>query len=771
MGVGRPARKRRKPVLLALVVAAVAMVAGGTRANATPAVEPAHPAGVVDDRPPARPASGGHVAPSEPELLDRSAVPDDPDHIPSHELSRPTQALDAHIAPDDADHPHSHGFHDERPQPEGEPGEKVMSFAIDELVVTASPLPRTASQLARAVSVLEGKELLQDQQPTIGQTVAGLPGVSATWYGPGASRPVVRGLSGPRVLGLENTLSTLDVASASDDHAVSLDPLAVTEVEILRGPASLRFGPGAVGGIVNTIDGRLPTRPAEAAFGGSVQARGASVNGSFSGAAVLDGGAGPLAWHLSGSGMTSGDTQIPGYARSAELRQREPLPPGEKEPYGTLPNSAVETNGFSAGLAWVGDGFHLGAAPSLFQSDYGVVAEPNVTIDLTQKRLDLGGAIEDPLAFLHELALDARLVDYVHTELEGDEVGTRFNNRGYDLRVEALHERLGLIEGAAGFQSLRSDLAALGEEAFLPPSVAQAEGLFVIEEVDLSPLSVELGGRLDGTRVDSSGGEVFGPPVERSLVTGNIALGLLWDAPAEQNLALYLSWMQRPPNAEELYAHGPHIALDRFEIGDPNLGSEDSLGISVGEIGNFGPIDWSLSAFYTDFSRFLTLFPNGQIEDGLPVEVFAAVPARFAGGEAELAWHVFDDAESALHFAGRVDGVHARQTDTGEPLPRIPPARLGATVTWERGPAQVELDMLHAFAQDDVPPGVLPTAGYTMLDLELSWEFEAIGPVKPLLFFAIMNLLDAEARDAASFLKDIAPLPGRNFTGGVQMTF
>ncbi len=671
------------------------------------------------------------------------------------------------------DHDHDHGFHEPADPAATAPTarEKTLSFGVDELVVTASPLPRTAAQLARAVSVLEGQELLEDQQPTLGQTLAGLPGISSTWYGPGASRPVVRGLSGDRVRVLENSLSTLDLAAASDDHAVTVDPLAVKRIEVLRGPASLRFGPGLVGGIINTIDDRISTESIPESITGAVQLRGASVNGSVGGAAVLEGGAGPLAWHLSGSGMKGGDVSIPGYARSAQLRRLDPLPPGEKEPYGTLPNSAVEPNGFASGLSWVGDDFYLGLAPSLFQSNYGVVAEPGVTIDLSQQRLDFGAGAEDPVAGIHSVDAALRLVNYEHNELEGQQIGTHFENRGYDLRVEALHERFWLLEGAIGVQSLRSDLSALGEEAFLPPTVSQGEGVFFIEEVDLAPLSVEISGRIDTTSVDSAGGGNFGPAVARSFVAGNMVGGLLWDAPAEQNVALYLSWMQRPPNGEELYADGPHVALDRFEIGDPWLDPENSFGASLSEIGSIDWLDWSVSVFYTRFSRFITLFPTDEIEDGFPVEVFRSVPAWFAGGEAEAAWHVFENEAQELHLATRVDGLRAEQIRDGQPLPRIPPVRVGGTATWEWHPFRAELDLIHAFVQDAVPTDALSTDGYTMLDLNLSWQFKPLGPVTPLLFFAITNLLDQDARDAASFLRDIAPLPGRNFTGGVQMTF
>lgn len=654
---------------------------------------------------------------------------------------------------------------------EPEPGdEKVLSFGVEEIVVTASPLSKTARQIAQAISVLEGEELLLSQQPTLGETLKFMPGVASTYYGPGTSRPIIRGLGGDRVRILENGLVTLDASAASDDHAVSIDTLAIDRVEILRGPATLRYGPNAVGGVVNTIDERVPRERRDEMLSGRVELRGASVDGGFGGAAVLKGGVGSLAYTLMGFGLTTGDLSIPGFARSKQLREIDPLPP-EEEAQGTLPNSAVKNNGFAAGLSWVGESFFVGAAPSLYRTNYGVVAEPDVTIDLAQNRLDLAAGVTDPFDFIHSIDAKARVVDYRHTEFEGAEAGTTFSNQGYDLRIEAVHHRLGRFDGAFGFQSLRADFSALGEEAFLPVTLTNRQSGFLTEEMHLAPLTVEVGGRIDYTTVDSDGGDGFGPARSNSFVTGSGALALIYEVFEEQAATLNASYTQRPPNSEELYANGPHIATNNFEIGDPDLGPERSLGFNLAYLGSAGDFVWSANGFYNRFWNFLTLLPTGAEEDDLPVEVFRGIPAHFAGGEVEIAYHLLDDDIQRLHVVARADGVWADDHDTGEPLPRMPPVRFGGSVIYDYDALHAQLDVLRAQAQDRVPADALPTDGYTMVDLSFTYALPTVGPFDSLLFLKMSNLLDEEARDAASFLKDIAPLPGRNFSGGVRVMF
>jgi len=649
--------------------------------------------------------------------------------------------------------------------------DQPLSFGLDEVVVTASPLLRSPAEQAQPVSVLTGQELLMKQQPTLGETVSTLPGVSSTYFGPGASRPVIRGLGDDRIRVLQNGIGTLDASSASPDHNVSIDPMILDRIEVVRGPAALLYGPQAVGGVVNALDNRIPRELPASSLGGALETRGASVDGSFSGAALFEGAAGNLAYHFDGFGLTAGDLSIPSFARSAQLRAIDPLPPGEKEAKGTLPNSAISTTGFATGLSYVGEKGYIGVAPSLYRSIYGTVAEPDVTIDLADNRLDLAGGLNAPFPHFTILKGKVGLVDYHHTEFEGPAVGTIFKNQGYEGRLEAVHEPIGPAEGALGFQSYRSDFSALGEEAFLPPTLTEAQSGFFFEEFAFTPITFQLGGRLDYTTIDSSTNESFGLGQSKSFVTGSGSAGVVYTPLEGQSVALSVAYTQRPPTATELFANGPHVATDAFEVGNSGFGMERSLGFDLTYRRTMGPFVGSIGGFYNRFWNFITLLPTGEEKDDLPVFNFVGLPAQFAGGEGELAYHIIDNATDRLSVEGRMDYVWADDRDTGEPLPRIPPLRFGASVIYEHDAFSTQFSVLRAQSQHRVSEDELTTDGYTMVNLGFSYAFDSVGPLTPLLFLRLSNLADETARNSVSFLKDIAPLPGRSVSGGMRVTF
>jgi iron complex outermembrane receptor protein len=692
-------------------------------------------------------------------------------------------------------HTHPHGFHDNSVE-ETEPRERVYSFGIDEIVVTGSPLPRKASQLAGAVSTLTAEQLFQKQQPTIGETLRYMPGVSATYFGPGASRPILRGLGGSRVQMLIDQLAVPDASATSNDHAVTIDTLGVEKIEILRGPATLRFGPNAVGGVVNTIEHRVPKKSIGKALKGSVELRGSSVNGGFGGAAVLTGEVDKLVYRLKGFGFTAGDVSIPGYAESKQFREQEEAEAGEEgeegekeEAFGSIPNSQVEYTGFNVGASWVDDKFFAGAAVSNFQTNYGVIfheaghdhghgggdedgEEPPVLIDMNSWALDFAAGITDPFEGLHSAEARLRLVDYEHFESEGSFIATTFKKKAYDLRVEAVHERLGILEGAVGFQSSFSDFKVSGEEGFLPNTYSSVNSIFVIEEIDLAPVTFEVGGRFDYASVASGGGGAFGPALTRDFPLGSVSTGLIYDFMDTQFVSLDASWSMRAPSYEELYARGVHVATGFFEIGDPDLNTENAVGLNIGYAGLFSIVDWSINVFYNRFWNFTYLEGTGVERDEIEIGRFIATSAQLAGGELEVAVHLLEDGPHRLHLIGRADGVYAQNLETNQPLPRMPPVRFGGSVVYEYQSFRAELDILRAAKQDRVPQGEFATAGYTMLDLGFDYELDMLDlPVTPLLFFRMTNLLNEEARASESFLRDRAPLPGRNFTGGVRITF
>ena len=692
-------------------------------------------------------------------------------------------------------HAHSHGPHDEHTE-EGQPRERVYSYGLDEVVVTASPLQRKASQLPGAVSILKGDELLQKQQSTLGETLRYMPGVSASYFGPGASRPILRGLGGSRVQMLIDHVEVFDASAASNDHAVAVDTLGVEKIEILRGPATLRYGPNAVGGVVNTVENRVPKELVDGPVTGSVELRGSSVDGGFGGAGVLSGNIEKVVWRLKGYGFSAGDVSIPGFAESEQLREAEEAEGEEgeeEEAFGRIPNSQVEYAGFSAGASFVDDDFYVGLALSDFRTNYGVVfhelghdhghdhghgelapgeEEPPVTIELDSWSLDFAGGITDIIEGIHSIDARLRLTDYEHSENEGEFVATTFKNHAYDLRIEAVHERFGLLEGAFGFQSTFSDFQVSGEEGFLPNTYNARNSFFVIEEIDLAPVTVELGGRFDYASVESGGGGQFGEARKRTFPLGSASAGVVYNFVEDQILSFDTSWSMRPPNYEELFANGLHVASGFFEVGDPNLDTENAVGLNLGYAGQFSIVDWSVNAFYTRFWDYIFLEGTDEVRDEIQVGRFLATGAEFAGGELEVAVHAIEEGEHRLHVIGRADGVYAQDLDADQPLPRMPPVRFGGSLVYEYASFRAQFDALRATEQTRVPEGEFTTAGYTMLDLGFNYVLDLVdAPVTPVLFFRMSNLLDEEARASESFLRDRAPLPGRNFTGGVQVRF
>jgi len=639
---------------------------------------------------------------------------------------------------------------------------------LDTLVTTASPLARAADEVAQPTNVLAGQRLAQQRQGTLGETLSGLPGVDATSFGPGASRPVIRGLGGDRIRVLADGVGTLDASVISPDHAVSLDPLLIDRVEVVRGPASLLYGGGAIGGVVNVINGRIPEVLPAAAVTGRLEVRGNTVADERAVAAVLAGAAGTWAWRLDGFRRETDDVKIPGLGPIASIA-RTMIAEGETPSNGTLINSATQTKGASAGLSYIGTDGHLGFAYSGFDSRYGTVAEPDVSIDLRQRRGDVHGEWLQPLGLLRAVKLQLGLGDYRHNELEGRETGTQFTNKGYEGRLELLHEAIGPFEGALGLQSTRSDFAAVGEEAFLPPTVSENHAVFLYEETVTGAVTWQFGARLERQVITPQAGAGFGVRRDHpATFTG----GAVWKLPADYALALSLSANERAPNAQELFARGAHVGTGVYEIGDAALGVEKSTGVDLSFRKGRGFVTGELSLFLNRFSGYVFEQDAGDVDagSGLPVFVFVQRDARFYGGELELTFHLQAGPKSATELRVFADSVRATNTSAATPLPRITPIRVGAALDWRAGPWACSVELRTIRRQQRIAPVETATAGYQLLGISGSWRFAA-GRSQAELFVRGTNLLNETARVHASFLKDIAPLPGRDFALGVRLSF
>jgi iron complex outermembrane receptor protein len=659
------------------------------------------------------------------------------------------------------------------------------SFAEDKavmlspVIVTANPLNRSSDQLTQAITLLEGKDLHRKLQPTIGETLAGEPGIRSTYFGPGASRPVIRGLGGDQINILQNGINNMDASNNSADHNLAIDPLSVERIEVIRGPSALLYGSKAVGGVVNIIDNRIPDQPIPEKVTGATDFKYNSVNNERSGSILLEGGAGNYAWHINGFKRVTDDIEIPGYVRSKNLRLKDPHGPGEAEERGRINNSQSDSKGFSIGLSRFFDKGYFGASFTNYETNYGIAghedhagSEPDITIGMKQRRFDLAGLYKDPFENIKSIKYKFGFSNYEHTEFEGLETGTIFENSGYDSRVELTHNKLGLFEGAFGLQSNRSDFSATGEEAFIPSSTTQTNSAFILEEVPLGDLKLQIGGRLDYQEINVDKSASFANVESRNDLAGSASLGFVYNLPKDYSVALSTSYTQRAPNAQELYSDGDHVATETFEIGNQELEVQKSVGIDLSLRKDSEFFKGEVNLFYNNFQNFITLSDSGA-QDPIslsPIYNYVNMPAEFYGAEIKALFDVYDKNKHQLDFEIRADYVEARNSKTSEHLPRISPARVGGSAIYNYQKVGLRLDADYTFTQNNVASSEIPTNGYIMLNARTDYQID-LGSTSSTLYFNATNLLDQEARNHVSFLKDSIPLAGRSFMIGVKTLF
>ena len=656
---------------------------------------------------------------------------------------------------------------------------------LDEVIISA-PLDRPLHQQAQAASILAAQELNLSNEPSLGQTLARIPGVSSTFFGPAASRPIIRGLEGDRIRVLQNGLNTIDASANSPDHGVSFDTSNLKSIEVVRGPATLLYGSNAIGGVVNAIDGRIVDEKLEAGtLRGAMGGRYSSVDQGYQSNMMLEGGLGHgLAFHIEAFTRAAEDYRVPGELRTKAFQQANPLPPGDLEARDVVPNSYLRSEGLSGGLSYVWDEGYIGFAWTELHSRYGSPAERDVFIDLNQTRLDVRGAFYDLIPLVKELSYRFAWSDYEHAEYENGQDNTVFKNEGYDLRIEAKHEKIAGLEGVVGFQSDRSDFMVSGAEAFMPPSITQSNALFLFEELTAAEkLRIQFGGRYERISVESVNSDAFGPARERNFDNLSASLGAVYTPTDRYSAAFTITYAERAPTAQELFANGPHVATGAFEIGNPNLGLESSIGFDLNLRKRTGWITGSIGSYYTRYNGFIGNLPTGNVivtPDGDTFNEFAhrSIDAEFVGGEIDAQIHLLhpiegdesDTPRTNLHWQIRADAVRARNTETGTSLPRIPPFHLTNALVFQRGGFTARLEGIYAAPQDRTSANELRTDSYFLVNASLNYQFKLARTTCD-LFVKGMNLTDEQAREHTSFLKDTIPLPGRGIVVGMRTTF
>jgi iron complex outermembrane receptor protein len=655
---------------------------------------------------------------------------------------------------------------------------------LDRIEVRALPLGGTALDSTRPIDVITGEQLDDQKEATLGETLQAELGVHSTYFGPGAGRPIIRGLGGSRVRITEDGVSSLDASALSPDHAVSAEPLLIDRIEILRGPANLLYGSTASAGVVNLIDNRIPEQRQE--FSAQVELRGNSVADERAGVLRLDGGVGAFQFHIDGFKRDTNDYEIPGFALSADKRAELDDEERDELRRGRLGNSAQEAEGGTLGFSFVGDWGFAGMSFKRFDTLYGIPAEleeeeeepggegeeedGGISIDLRQERYDFRAGLNQPFRGIESLSLRLATNDYRHVELEGDEVGTTFDIDASEWRIEAEHSPFGRASGVFGIQYEDTDLVAVGAEAFIPPANTESLGLFLVEEFDFDPVLLSAGIRWQNDEVSLDQGLSVDGIRKRDFDLLSLSAGAIWRFAPEWQASLNWQRSERAPTQEELFANGPHVATQAFEIGNPRLGKETSNNIDLGVHKHAGPLHFRADLFYNDIDDFVFLANTPDQEDGLPVQLWSQADAEFWGLEAEASWRFAETAMGEFELRLFGDTVRADLEAGNGEVPRLSPTRLGTGLDWHRGNWRANVRYIRVLEADDVAEFETETDGYDMLSANLAYRF-LIGTSEVELFLKGANLFDQTQRVHTSFLKDFAPLPGLNVSGGIRASF
>ena len=680
-----------------------------------------------------------------------------------------------------------------RNEPHARDSEHADDFHADPEIVVTAPYVERLDILA-GTSAMSGDALAAANAGQIGEVITKLPGVSATSFSPGASRPVVRGFQGSRVAVLTDGIGNIDASNTSADHAVTIDSLTAERIEVLRGPAVLLFGGQAVGGAVNIIDKRIPRKVPDEPVHVDAIAGYSSAADEWSGGASIDV---PLTdrvvAHLDGSYRKSDDLRIGGYLLAPDLRD-DVLHDAEHEEEdghldeaaelralantrGRLSNSATETWNAAGGLAFIDDGGNLGVSFNVYDTSYGIPTRPGaghahegggeeeapVTIGLRQYRTDLRGEVEMGDGLFQKLRVRAGYADYEHTEFEGDEVGTIFKSKAIEGRVELVQNNRNGWRGASGLQYQTRDFEAIGAEAFVPPNHSNQFGIFTLQEFALGSLELEAALRYDRANLEA---QSIG--ASRSFNNVSAALGAAY-VTGNVKFGANLSRTGRAPSAEELFSDGPHIATQSYEVGNTALKSERSWNGEIYARVDGQRVNGSLTLFANRFSNFIYEAATGAEQDDLPVVQYYQGKARVWGAEAEITANMFHAAGFDWVANGVADYVRSTITSVG-PTPRIPPLRLLGGLELQSHHFDLRGEVEWVDKQTRVAANETPTDGFTLVNASATWRpFGNNSNIS--LIASANNIFDVDVRRAASFTKDFAPLAGRDFRVTARVSF
>jgi iron complex outermembrane receptor protein len=633
---------------------------------------------------------------------------------------------------------------------------------VQQVIVTASPLHRgEGDQILTPAKVLSGDELRDKVGSSLGETLQGELGVSASAFGAGASRPIIRGMEGSRVKMLENGMATSDVSGLSNDHAVASEGAVARQIEILRGPAALLYGSGAIGGLVNVVNERIPTELADKPTG-QAETRYSTVDNGRNLSGSMDGAVGQVGMHIDGNWRDTSDYKIPGKRVLGDPSSAS----------GRLPDSDTRERSIGAGASYVREWGYVGASASHLSNNYGIPSGEGSRIDQRQNRYDIDSLVNAPFEGFETARVKAGFTDYHHAELGEDGTpATLFSNRSFESRLELTHKPLAGLHGSFGMQTENthfSALSAAGGPDTVPVTHSTSEAAFLVEETHIGQVALDAGARYENVRREPVGDR------ERSFNLGSGSVGAQWAFVPGYGAGATLSYAQRAPSTDELYSGGPHDATLTFDVGNPNLAKEVSRNIELTLQKTSGLLRWKANLFRNNVSDFiygritgLELDENGNAGSGFRQRLFGQAPAHIQGAEAELTWN-----QTGMGWNGRLfaDGSRGK-LDAGDNLPLQPADRIGASVGYRQASFRGGLSWTHARGQDRLAAfESSPTPAYNLVDANLSWT-QKLANTDLTWFLLAKNLLNQDIRLSTSLLKDISPLPGRNLVFGVQAKF
>jgi iron complex outermembrane recepter protein len=666
--------------------------------------------------------------------------------------------------------------------PAAEPAPHDVSTA--DIIITG--MRRNREDVLSGTSVVSGLELTRDLRPTIGETLSHQPGVSATSFGPNASRPVLRGFQGDRVRVLTDGIGSLDVSSSSADHAVAINPLTAERIEVLRGPAALLFGSEAIGGVVNVVDARIPRRiPDESAHAEGVLTYGSAADERSANAKLDVPIGGHFVVHADGNYSKTGDLRIGGYVLVPALRAEAAASPDPAiralaTLKGRLPNTAAETSDVALGAAWIDGGNNVGVSVNRYDSLYGVpiryALQPGEAaeaprIDVKQTRADARAELAVGGGFVESVRFRAGYSDYRHDELEENgDIGTTFLTKGEEARLELVQSAHNGFGGGAGVQYFHRNMNVIGDEKYLPRNSTSQFGIFGIESYLKGPLRLEAGARYERQTLHADADSDLGnPELSRAYSAVSGSLGGSYELAQGVRIGVNASHTQRAPSGDELFANGPHAGTQAFEVGDPNLSKEKSWGLEGTLTVSGDGFSLNTSVFRSWFENYIFERRTGELRAGLPVFQIGEGPARYSGVELEGSVRLAELGRFALSLDMVADYIRATIRTVG-PAPRIPPLRLLGGLEAKSDPLDLRIEAEWVDSQKRVAEFDTATEGFTTVNASASWR-----PLRAHKEFNLTlsanNLFDVDARRHASFLKDYAPLAGRDIRVSARFAF